>query len=77
MYGLPAIEGVNRLCDGCLIYKQKHTPFPSHGDLYGPIKPATPGSKTLFLLLVDDMSRFMWQILLQAKSETAEAIKRI
>ena len=38
-----------------------------HGDICGPIKLATPGGKTLFLLLVDDKSRFMWLILLQAK----------
>ena len=43
-----------------------------HGDICGPIKPAT-----LFLLLVDDKSRFMWLILLQMKSEAVEAIKRI
>ena len=35
------------------------------------------GDKTLFLLLVDDKSRFMWLILLQVKSEAAEAIRRI
>ena len=48
-----------------------------HGDICKPIKPATLGSKTLFLLLVSDKSHFMWLILLQAKSETVEAIKRI
>ena len=48
-----------------------------HGDIYGPIKPTTPGGKTLLLLLVDDKSRFMWLILLQAKSEAAEVVKRI
>ena len=87
---LPAIKGVNKLCDRCLIGKQRCTPFPSrtsynadeslelvHGDICGPIKPATPGSKTFFLLLVDDKSRFMWLILLQEKSEVVEVIKRI
>ena len=90
MQGLPAIKGVNKLCNGCLIGKQRRTPFSSqafyrtdeplelvHGDIRGPIKPATPGGKTLFLLLVDDKSRFMWLILLQAKNEAAEAVKRI
>ena len=90
MHGLLAIKCVNKLCDGCLIGKQRCTPFPSwtsyrageplelvHNDICGPIKPATPGGKTLFLLLVDDKSRFMWLILLQAKSEAGEAIKRI
>ena len=112
VHGLSAIKGMNKLCDGCLIGKQRRTPFPSrtsyrageplelvHGDICGPIKPATPSGRpssscwtrryllahqagdprrnTLFLLLVDDKSRFMWLILLQAKSEAAEAIKRI
>ena len=82
VHGLPAIKGVNKLYDECLIGKQRRTPFPSqtsyrtgeplelvHGDIYGPIKPTTPGGKTLFLLLVDDKIRFMWLILLQVKSE--------
>ena len=33
--------------------------------------------KTLFLLLVDDKSHFMWLILLHSKGEAAEVIKRI
>ena len=86
VHGLSAIKGVNKLCDGCLIGKQRRTPFPSrtsyrtdellelvHGDICGPIKPATPGGKSLFLLLVDDKSRFMWLTLLQTKSEAVEA----
>ena len=48
-----------------------------HDGICGSIKPATPDSKTLFLLLVDDKCRFMWLVLLQAKSEAAEVIKRI
>ena len=89
VHGFSAIIGVNKLCDGCLIGKQRRTPFPSrtsyrideplelvHGDICGLIKPATQGSKSLFLLL-DDKSRFMWLTLLQAKSEAAEAVKRI
>ena len=90
VHGLPAIKGVNKLCDGFLIGKQRRTPFPSrtsdlagellelvHSDICGPIKPTTTGGNTLFLLLVDDKSRFMWLILLQAKSEAVEAIKHI
>ena len=81
---------MNRLCDGCLIDKQRRIPFSIqtsyrigetlelvHGDICRPIKPATPGGKTPFLLLVNDKSHFMLLILLQAKSEAAEAIKRI
>jgi hypothetical protein len=48
-----------------------------HGDLSGPVKPATPGGRRYFLLLVDDATRYMWVLLLTAKSEASSAIKRI
>lgn len=47
-----------------------------HGDLCGPITPATPGGKRYFLLLVDDFSRYMWLMLLTSKDEAPAAIKR-
>jgi hypothetical protein len=31
-----------------------------HGDLCGPVTPATLGGRRYFLLLVDDLSRYMW-----------------
>ncbi|WVZ84977.1 hypothetical protein U9M48_031942 [Paspalum notatum var. saurae] len=62
--GLPAIEHVSKLCDSCLVGKQRRAPFPKtasyraqdplelvHGDLCGPIKPATHGGRRYFLLL--------------------------
>ena len=48
-----------------------------HGDLCGPVMPATPGSSLFFLLLVDDATRFMWVSLLTTKLATADAIKCI
>jgi hypothetical protein len=88
--GLPVIKGVDKLCDGCLIRKQRRSPFPTratyrateplelmHGDLCGPIKPTTPGGENLFLLLVDDLSWYMWLVLLGAKSEAVAAIKQV
>jgi transposase InsO family protein len=88
--GLPAIKEVDRLYDGCIISKQHRLPFQTkanyhagkalelvHGDLCRPIKPATPGGKTLFLLMVDDMSRYMWLVLLSAKSDAAKLIKQV
>lgn len=87
--GLPVIDHVDQLCDGCLAGKQRRVPFPDkarfraqdalelvHGDLCGPIAPATPGGRKYFLLLVDDMSRFMWIRLLSGKHEAAAAIKQ-
>jgi transposase InsO family protein len=48
-----------------------------HGDLCGPVKPATPGGRHYFLLLVGDATRYMWVVLLTAKSEASSAIKCI
>ncbi|KAE8733627.1 hypothetical protein F3Y22_tig00001120pilonHSYRG00301 [Hibiscus syriacus] len=88
--GLPIIEHEDRICDGCLIGKQHRNPFPTvvkfraesplelwHGDLCGPITPATHGGKSYFLLLVDDCTRFMWQVLIRNKDEAFEAFKKI
>jgi transposase InsO family protein len=48
-----------------------------HGDLCGPIKLASPSGWRYFLLLVDDVTCYMWVVLLTAKSEASSAIKRI
>jgi len=87
--GLPHIEHASELCDSCLAGKQRRLSFPKmakyraagalelvHGDLCGPITPATHGGRKYFILLVDDCSRFMWLQLLTSKSEAAEAIKK-
>jgi hypothetical protein len=37
---------------------------------------ATPGGRRYFLLLVDDVSRYMWAILLDTKATASDAIKR-
>jgi hypothetical protein len=88
--GLPVLNEAERLCDACIIGKHRRDPFPTsaqrrsskplellHGDLCGPITPATPSHNSYFLLLVDDYSRFMWVALLPTKAGAAEAIKRI
>jgi hypothetical protein len=46
-----------------------------HGDLCGPMTPATPGG-WCFFLLVHDVSRYIWAILLDTKSTAADDIKR-
>jgi transposase InsO family protein len=83
------IDHADELCEACLARKQRRTPFPQqaryratrplklvYGDLCGPITPATPSGKKYFLLLVDDMSCYMWLTLLNSKAEAAAAIKR-
>jgi hypothetical protein len=47
-----------------------------HGDLCGPVTPATPGGRRYFLLLVDDLSRYMWVVVLSSKGEAMDAIRR-
>jgi transposase InsO family protein len=48
-----------------------------HGDLCGLVTPATPGGRCYFLLLIDDLSRYMWVMVLCSKGEAANAIKRV
>jgi hypothetical protein len=84
--GLPQINRVDQVCDSCLVGKQKHATFPSvaklhveeklelvHGDLCGPVTPATPGGKRYFFLFVNDVSHYMWLVLLAMKDEALAA----
>jgi hypothetical protein len=70
--GLPIVNKVEQICDGCVFGKQHRIPFPKasgarasqglqlvHADLCGHITPKTPGGCSYFLLVVDDYSRFM------------------
>jgi len=67
--------------------QQRRLPFPQqasfrakdrlelvHGDLCGPVTPATPGGQR-YLLLVDGLSRYMWVMVLGSKGEAADAIR--
>jgi hypothetical protein len=73
VHGLPTVNHVEQVCEDCVLAKQKRASFPKvakyraqeqlelvHGDLCGPVSPPTPGGNAYFLLLVDDMSRYMW-----------------
>ncbi|BAF28754.2 Os11g0656500 [Oryza sativa Japonica Group] len=88
--GLPCLSQVDQVCEACLARKHRRSPFPRqalcrsdeplallHGDLCGPITPATPSGNRYFLLLVDDYSRYMWVALLSTKDAAPAAIKRI
>jgi transposase InsO family protein len=88
--GLPCLDHVEQFCDVCVLTKQRWLPFPQqssfrakerlelvHGDLCGLVTPATPGGRRYFLLLVDDLSRYMWVMILGSKGEAANAIRRV
>ena len=72
------------------ITKHRRMPFPKeahyrakecldlvHGDVCGPILPATPGGRCYFLLLVDDYTRYMWVVLLAGKGNVAALIRQV
>jgi hypothetical protein len=80
--GLPVIEEKQGY-DTCIITKQRRAPFPAkakfragvpldlvHGDLCGPITPATPAGRRFFLPLMDDATRYMWLTLISTKSDS-------
>jgi transposase InsO family protein len=88
--GIPVIEHAAQVCDTCVTTKMCRQSFPQkaayraeqplelvHGDLCGPITPATPGGRRYFLLMVDDATRFMFVALLATKDEAAQAVKKI
>ena len=83
--GLPCVNHVEQLCDGCLVGKQRRSLFLRegqyraskvlelvHGDLCGPITPATPAGNKYFLLIIDDFSRYMWIVLLKTKDQALQ-----
>jgi hypothetical protein len=87
--GLPKLRQVERVCEACQAGKQKHTSFPAqaeyrakqhlelvHGDLCGPITAMTPRGNKYFLLLVDDLSRYMWMATISSKDQAAYAVKK-
>jgi transposase InsO family protein len=89
VHGLPEVEHVDQVCGGCLTDKHRRASFPRqaeyraeeilelvHGDLCGPITPATPSGSRYFLLLVNDRSRFMWLRMLRSKDQAADTIKQ-
>jgi transposase InsO family protein len=72
-----------------VLTKQRRLPFPQqssfrakerlelvHGDLCGPVTPVAHGGRRYFLLLVDDLSRYIWVVVLGSKGEAADAIRR-
>jgi transposase InsO family protein len=88
--GLPPISHTEQFCDTRVLAKHHRGAFTKqskyrtdkalelvHDDLCGPVKPATPSGRRYFLLLVDDATRYIWVVLLTAKSEASSAIKRI
>jgi hypothetical protein len=88
--GMPTVNRVEKICDGCILGKQHRKAFPQasdvrasqglqlvHADLCGHISPKTPGGCSYFLLVVDDYSRYMWVEMLKAKDQALDYFKKI
>ncbi|KAK1643703.1 hypothetical protein QYE76_061508 [Lolium multiflorum] len=89
-HGLPCVDHVDKLCDEGVVEKQRSAPYPRettdqasealelvHGDICGPISPATPSGNEYFMLVVDDLSQYMWIVLLKSKDQGLQAFKKI
>jgi transposase InsO family protein len=87
--GLSSFDHVEQFCNVCVLTKQRRLPFPQQssframerlelvqGDLCDPVTPTTPGGRRYFLLLVDDLSRYMWVVVLGSKGEATNVIRR-
>jgi hypothetical protein len=90
VHGLSKIGQVGQLCEACQARKQRCTSFLVkaeyrveqrlelvHGDLCDTISPATPRGNKYFLLLVDDLNRYMWVAVIPSKDRAVAAIKDI
>ncbi|KAK1646352.1 hypothetical protein QYE76_064157 [Lolium multiflorum] len=89
-HGLPCVDHVDKLCDEGVVEKQRSAPYPRettfeasealelvHGDICGPISPATPSGNEYFMLVVDDHSQYMWIVLLKSKDQGLQAFEKI
>jgi hypothetical protein len=71
--GLPSLDHVEQLCDVCVLTKQRRLPFPQQSSFQA--KEQLPGGRRYFLLLIDDLSCYMWVVVLGSKGEAADAIR--
>jgi hypothetical protein len=90
VHGLPEIGQVEQLCEACQAGKQRCTSFLVkaeyrarrclelvHSDLCGPITPAMLRGNKYFLLVMDDLNRYMWVTVIPSKDSATAAIKEI
>jgi transposase InsO family protein len=90
VHGLPKIGQVRQLCMACQVRKQRHTSFLVkaeyraerrlelvHGDLCGAISSTTSRGNKYFLLIVDNLNRYMWVAVIPSNDHAVTAIKDI
>ena len=83
--GLPLIEKLDSLCEGCILGKQHRENFPSgksirekapleifHSNLCGPMQTPSLASNHYMLTFIDDYTRKIWVYFLKYKSKVFE-----
>ncbi|KAI5322684.1 hypothetical protein L3X38_031756 [Prunus dulcis] len=89
VHGLPHLETVDGVCDGCQLGKQHREWFPKdqawrastpleliHMDLCGPMQNESLGGNKYFMLLIDDFTRMIWVYFLRYKSDALNCFRK-
>jgi transposase InsO family protein len=87
---MPSFDHVEQFYDVCMLTKQRWLSFSQQssfrakerlelvqGDLCCPVTLATPGGGRYFMLLIDDLSCYMWVVVLGSNGEAMNAIRRV
>jgi transposase InsO family protein len=80
--GLPKINPINQICEGCVRGKQHRHSFPKQGawrasaslelihtDICGKMQTQSEGQNWYFLTFIDDFTRMTWVYFLKEKSQ--------
>ncbi|KAI5333630.1 hypothetical protein L3X38_023762 [Prunus dulcis] len=89
VHGLPHLEAVNGVCEGCQFGKQHREWFPKnqawrastpleliHMDLCGPMQNESISGNKYFMLLIDDCTRMIWVYFLRYKSDALNCFRK-
>ena len=88
VYGLPNIQEVKEVCEGCALGKHHRESFPKkawrakaplelvHTDVCGPMTTPTHAGNKYFLIFVDDFTRMTWVYFMRQKSDVFSIFKK-
>ncbi|BBN68038.1 transposable element gene, partial [Prunus dulcis] len=89
VHGLPYLEEINGVCEGCQLGKQHRDWFPKgqawrarnplelkHTDLCGPMQTESIAGNRFFMLLIDDCTRMTWVYFLRYKSDAITCFRK-
>lgn len=87
--GLPMIEDVKSVCEGCVLGKHHREQFDRkgawrakspleliHTDLCGPMQCESAGGNKYFITFIDDLSRMCWVYFLRSKADTFNVFRK-